>query len=410
MIRNIWLGKTVRQVTRWRGNGGSALPGLMVERIDPKFIGRVLGKLRYGVVVVSGTNGKTTTTKIVVELLEKQGLRVFTNDTGSNFVRGVISAIIQKIGVFGAFEYDVAVLELDEAHAVKFAEVVPIDYSLLLNVQRDQLDRFGEVDHAAKLLEMVASKTRKCVVINREDPRLNKFKAAHVEYFGLTKKLLDTFPSDDDLLSTKRRDVSKLGARVVLRDLSQKKATYEIDGENYEGTLKLKGIYNAYNAAGALALVKVMNPEVENARLILDLAEVESAFGRGESFMVKGCELELLLVKNPSAFQLSIDSFADNDHDFMIAINDGVADGRDVSWLWDVDFGKLKKVALCSGVRAQDMALRLKYDEVETDGVEEDLKKAIRKFVRCSDRPKRIFATYTAMLEIRKILTGKSLS
>ena len=119
---SILLGKTVQKVTRLRGNGGSALPGLVVERTNPNFIKHTLAKLPMGVVVVSGTNGKTTTTKIVSELLAKQGLKVFTNNTGSNFVRGVISAIIKNIKVSGRFDYDIAVLELDEAHAVKFSE------------------------------------------------------------------------------------------------------------------------------------------------------------------------------------------------------------------------------------------------------------------------------------------------
>ena len=174
---SIILGKSVQKVTRLRGNGGSALPGLVIEKTNPNFVKEVLSKLPYGVVVVSGTNGKTTTTKIVTELLQKQGLKVFTNKSGSNFVRGVISAILNNIKVSGKFDYDIAVLELDEAHAVKFCEVVPINYALLLNVQRDQLDRFGEIDHTADLLQKVAAAARKEVVLNREDPRVSKITA-----------------------------------------------------------------------------------------------------------------------------------------------------------------------------------------------------------------------------------------
>ena len=160
---SIILGKAVQKVTRLKGNGGSALPGLVIERTNKNFIKQVLGKLPHGVVVISGTNGKTTTTKIVSELLEKQGLKVFTNKSGSNFVRGVISAILANIKITGKFDFDIAVLELDEAHAVKFAEQVPIDYALFLNVQRDQLDRFGEIDHTAELLQKVATKTQKAI-------------------------------------------------------------------------------------------------------------------------------------------------------------------------------------------------------------------------------------------------------
>ncbi|MDR3298323.1 MAG: MurT ligase domain-containing protein [Candidatus Nomurabacteria bacterium] len=409
MIGSILLGKGIQTATRVRGNGGSALPGLVIERMNPKFVREILGKLKYGVVVISGTNGKTTTTKIVAELLEKQGLKVFTNDTGSNFVRGVISAIVKKISIRGKFGYDIAVLELDEAYAVKFAEIVPIEYVLLLNVQRDQLDRFGEIDHTAKLLEMVAQHSKKAVVINREDPRLREIDVKRPVYFGLSEDLMKLFPPDEDLPEDTGKRSTELPALVRLKKLVKDRATYEIDGKDFSATLKLKGGYNAYNAAGALALVKTILPKSSTEQFIADLSGVESAFGRGESFTVDGVTVELLLVKNPSAFQLSLDSFASDDYDYMIAINDNYADGRDVSWLYNVDFSKLKQVAICAGMRAYDMVLRLKYDEIEVDSVEQDVDKALRQFVGYSGKPKRIFATYTAMLEIRKLMTGKSL-
>ena len=165
------LGKLVRRVSRLRG-GGSALPGLVVEKIDPGFMRRTLSTLPLGVAVVSGTNGKTTTTKMVVELLESQGLKVFTNRTGSNFTRGVAAALLGEVDWRGRLNADVAVLELDEAHAVHFVNQVPPRYSLLLNVLRDQLDRFGEIDKTAQLLEHIAAKTTGTVVLNREDPRV----------------------------------------------------------------------------------------------------------------------------------------------------------------------------------------------------------------------------------------------
>ena len=406
---SILLGKTVQKVTRLRGNGGSALPGLVVERTNPNFIKHTLAKLPMGVVVVSGTNGKTTTTKIVSELLAKQGLKVFTNKTGSNFVRGVISEILADIKLSGKFDYDIAVLELDEAHAVKFCEVCDVDYSLILNVQRDQLDRFGEIDHTAELLQKLAAHTRKAAILNREDPRVSKIQTAHPFYFGLSNELIKEFPSDDNLLESGKVSASKLPARVTLEKLKGQKASYQINHKNYSCELTLKGIYNAYNAAGALALCSIIMDDVDPAEFVEDLAEIASAFGRGESFKINNCEVEVLLVKNPSAFQLSITSFADNKHDYMIAINDNIADGRDVSWLWNVDFSKLKHVEVVSGIRATDMALRLKYDECDVDTVEEDLAKALDIFTKVSNKPKRIFVTYTAMLELRKLISGKSI-
>ena len=407
---SILLGKGIQKVTHLRGGGGSALPGLVVERINPKFIKKILSKLPLGVVVISGTNGKTTTTKIVSELLEKQGLRVFTNNTGSNFVRGVISAILQDIKLNGDFNYDIAVLELDEAHAVKFTEVAPVDYALLLNVQRDQLDRFGEIDHTANLLQKVATATKKTVVLNREDPRVGKITANHADYFGLSDALIKKFPSDDDLIKSTKTKSSDQNASVIFKQLKGNRATYTVGKKDYTVDLKLKGMYNAYNVAGALALCHAVMPEVKIQKLIDELKTIESAFGRGESFTINGKEVELLLVKNPSAFQLSIASFADDDYDFMIAINDKIADGRDISWLWNVDFAQLDQdIKLVAGIRAYDMALRLKYDNIQVDTIIENLEEAVRAFVTDGDKPKRIFATYTAMLEIRKIISGKSI-
>ena len=407
---SIIIGKGIQAITHLRGGGGSALPGLVIERINPKFIKQILSKLPLGVVVISGTNGKTTTTKIVSELLEKQGLKVFTNNTGSNFVRGVISSILQNIKINGKFDYDIAVLELDEAHAVKFTEVAPINYALLLNVQRDQLDRFGEIDYTAKLLQKVASATKNTVILNREDPRISKIEAKNVKFFGLSDALIKKFPSDDDLIVSGNTKSSNQNAEVVFKQLKEQQATYTIGKKDYAVDLKLKGMYNAYNVAGALALCHTIMPDAKVSKFIDDLTEIESAFGRGESFTINGKEVEILLVKNPSAFQLSIASFTDDNHDYMIAINDKIADGRDISWLWNVDFSKLAdKIKLVSGIRAYDMALRLKYDNITAKRVIENLDEAVNAFVSDGEKPKRIFATYTAMLEIRKIISGKSI-
>ena len=168
------IGKCLVFLSRRLGSGhGSALPGLVVEKLSPHFLGRLLAELPEGVVLVSGTNGKTTTTKIVADLLRADGYRVFTNPSGSNFARGVISAAlpVMRRGRLGA---DIAVLELDEAHATHFVAQVKPRYSLLLNVLRDQLDRFGEIDQTARLLSYVAEQTTDVVVLNADDPRLSQ--------------------------------------------------------------------------------------------------------------------------------------------------------------------------------------------------------------------------------------------
>ncbi|WP_332602168.1 Mur ligase family protein [Arthrobacter sp. S2(2024)] len=415
------LGKLVRAVSRLRG-GGSALPGLVVEKIDPGFMQRTLSSLPHGVAVVSGTNGKTTTTKMVVELLESQGLKVFTNRTGSNFTRGVAAALLGEVDWRGRLDADVAVLELDEAHAVHFVNKVPPRYCLLLNVLRDQLDRFGEIDTTALLLQRIAERTTGTVVLNREDPRVARIAGAvsgpEVLYFGLDESLRSTFPNDDDMRAaapetSPRGEVpASPAADVVLRRVGTDDADFEFDGTLVSTHMKLRGVYNIFNAAAALVLARSITGASgrpgDSAKLVKALSEVAPAFGRGESLTVDGQPFELVLVKNPSGFRLGLKSFPAKGYASMIAINDNYADGRDMSWLWDVEFDSLREdgVEVVTGVRAYDMALRLQYDEVHFGSVDTDITAALAEFIRGSaGKPKRVFCTYTAMLAIRRELS-----
>lgn len=406
----ILIGKTVRYIARLRG-GGSALPGLFVERIDPNFVAETLAQLPGGVVLISGTNGKTTTTKMVVQLLESQGMKVFTNRTGSNFVRGVAAALLGEVDSRGKINADIAVLELDEAHAVHFVDRIQPRYSLLLNVMRDQLDRFGEIDATARMLEHIAKATTDVIVLNREDPRVTriaeKINTTTVTYFGLDHTLRSQFPSDDDLHGTAQNITAFPDADVVLTAFKDDSATFTIDTKQVTTTLKLQGIYNIYNAAAALALVRSIKNDIDEPALISALEEITPAFGRGEALVVNGYPLELVLVKNPSGFRLGLQSFSPDGHATMISINDNYADGRDMSWLWDVDFDSLREtgVSELSGTRAYDMALRMQYDDVTVSHVEPNLPTALRHFIAANPTiPKRIYCTYTAMLTLRREL------
>lgn len=467
------IGKAVRAASRLAHGGGSAFPGKIVEQIDPQFLARTLQQLPLGVVLVSGTNGKTTTTRMVASMLESLGLKVFTNPTGSNFTRGVVSSLLAEVSLGGKLDADIAVLELDEAYAVHFVKQVQPDYCLLLNVMRDQLDRFGEIDNTARLLSKAAEATTGTVVLNREDPRIARLAdVAHTEdgvevrYFGLDGSLRSFFPSDDDMCTTvdtassanieiddaaviaktgehaektkNTASAERLPADVTLLAVGDHRASFGIDGETYETGVRLEGVYNLYNAAAALAVVRAVVadaqamflPFEENVtdELLLQVgisqrmidfahsttqamidaaAEVTPAFGRGEVIDVNGSPVELLLVKNPMGFRLSLASFTPEGCDTMIAINDEYADGRDMSWLWDVDFSSLRDtgVAMVSGVRAWDMALRLEYDQVPVNSVNTELEEAVSAFVNANPgTPKHIYCTYTAMLKTRAAL------
>lgn len=415
---SVLLGKTVRFASRLRGGSGSALPGLIVEKIDPNFMARTLNKLPHGVILVSGTNGKTTTTKMVVELLEGQGLKVFTNRTGSNFTRGVAAAILGEVTIGGKLDADIAVLELDEAHAVHFVRSVKPSYSLLLNVMRDQLDRFGEIDHTARLLAKIADATTKGVVLNREDPRVraiaDSLTAKKVGYFGLSPNLRVHFPTDDELHSKSAANIELPAASITLDDFNDKGGTFTVDKTTFDVLLKVRGAYNIFNAAAAIGVVKMIlqsdsDTELDVERLKKTLSQVEPAFGRGESVIVNDQPLDLVLVKNPSGFRLGLNSFSPDGVATMIAINDNYADGRDMSWLWDVEFESLRETGVhtVTGIRGYDMALRLDYDLVEVSTVETNLGRALKKFITDNpETPKRIYCTYTAMLALRRELSA----
>ena len=430
------VGKLVRMISRATNHGGSALPGKVVETLDPGFLARTLGSLPYGVVLISGTNGKTTTTRMVASMLRDAGLRVFTNPTGSNFTRGVVAALVQEMPVFGTkLDADIAVLELDEAYAVHFVNQIKPQYSLLLNVMRDQLDRFGEIDTTAKLLSNVAHATKRVVVLNREDPRISALSkdvlpSCKVKYFGLDESLRSMFPTDDDLHSDLHSDLggdfngdsrNLPHADVVLAKVADNKADFLIDGHRKTTSVKLRGVYNVFNAAAASTIVRAILADAakkdatlakfDDDALMEAISRVTPAFGRGEVIEVNGAPVELVLVKNPIGFRLALASDKPANHDTMIAICDEYADGRDMSWLWDVDFTCFSGTGITcvSGTRAWDMALRLQYDKVASRNVNTNLEEDVKAFVNgdfSSDakNAKRIYCTYTAMLRVRSTL------
>jgi UDP-N-acetylmuramyl tripeptide synthase len=413
-------GKAARAASRLRG-GGSALPGLVVETVDPRFLTHALAGLPRGVVVVTGTNGKTTTTKMLVAILREHGLTVFTNPTGSNFTRGVISSMLAEIPLSGRLRADIAVLELDEAHALKFAAAVKPTHSLLLNVARDQLDRFAEIDHTAKLLAELAEQTTTGVVLNIDDSFVSRIAGrvrdgVTVTYFGVDPSIADRLPElqeadvrfEDEFTPPRPTAVDGL-----LKPHDERSFEVRFGQTERVGPLVLKqrGLAAMINATAAVTAAKaLLAKEFRQSGAVSALERVEPPFGRGEVIDADGQPLELVLVKNPAGFTVALGTYGNAPVTTMVAINDNYADGRDVSWLYDVSFESLRErgVALTSGVRAYDMALRLKYDDVAVDEVEPDLGVALERFLTAyRNEPKRIFCTYTAMMALRRDLATR---
>ncbi|OLT39718.1 Mur ligase [Serinicoccus sp. CNJ-927] len=417
-------GKGARVLSRLRG-GGSALPGLVTERIDPAVLRHTLGSLPRGVVVVSGTNGKTTTTKMLVALLRAHGLRVFSNPTGSNFTRGVISSMLGEVGLRGRLAADVAVVELDEAHALHFSAQVPPTHALLLNVARDQLDRFAEIDHTARLLTTLAEQTTEGVVLNADDSFISRIRSrvatgVAVGWFGVDPSIADRLPElqeadvrPEDEGGAVLGEQERASAALLLPAEGGQDFTVRFPGGQDVGPVRLRqrGLAAMINATAATAMARhLLGEDFRATDAGAALARVAPPFGRGEVVDAGGSPLELVLVKNPAGFTVALGTYGAEPVATMVAINDNYADGRDVSWLYDVSFESLRDrgVALTSGVRGWDMALRLRYDGVDVGDVEPDLDVALDRFLReAAGEPMRIFCTYTAMMHLRRRLAER---
>lgn len=415
----VLAGKAARSAARLRG-GGSALPGLVVERIDPAFLAHALSGVSGGILVVTGTNGKTTTTKMLAALMRAHGKRVFTNPTGSNFTRGVISSMLGEVALSGRIEADVAILELDEWHALQFAKVVKPTHALLLNVARDQLDRFAEIDTTARLLASLADQTTTGVVLNRDDSFVARIKGQlragiSVRYFGVDPAVADDLPPlheadvrfDDDFSAP-----HPTPADGLLHPHSERRFSVQF-GEGSVGPVELRqrGLAAMINATAAMTTARMLlGDDFDEARALEALAAVTPPFGRGEVIDAGGHPLELVLVKNPAGFTVALGTYGAEPVTTMIAINDDYADGQDVSWLYDVSFESLRTqgVALTSGVRAYDMALRLDYDDVRVEAIIPDLEEGLETFLAAyPSQPRRIFCTYTAMMRLRRLLAAR---
>ncbi|MGO3135557.1 MAG: MurT ligase domain-containing protein [Agrococcus casei] len=398
-------GKLAFGALRIMGRSGNALPGLIVERVFPRYFAKALSRLPHGVIVVSGTNGKTTTTKMIATMLAKKH-RVVTNDTGSNFVRGAIGALVQQSSWGGRLDGDVAVFELDEAHAVKFVEKYAPQHVLLLNVSRDQLDRFGEIDYTASLLAKVAKAATASVTLNSDDERLAALAGelqVPVHWFALSEPMQQLFPTDEELYNEVETQPVREGADAVLQqyDAASGHTVIDFAGDVRQLTLRTTGDHNAQNAAAAA--VASMRVGLSVDEVCAGLEVVEPAFGRGQSYRIAGRDVTMHLVKNPAGFRQSLQAgLAESPDRACIIINDADADGRDMSWLWDVQFDALREAGIpvtTGGVRAADMAVRLKYSGVDVGSAVSELESVVDAAVQATPAGGRltVFASYTAM-------------
>ncbi len=442
----LFAGRMATGLSRRLGRGGgTVIAGHVVPRIDPTALRTVTRRLRHGSLLVSGTNGKTTTTRLISHILEQGAIHAMHNRAGANLVTGLVSAVVAQTTLGGWPQADVGLFEVDEATVPAALREIRPRAVLLTNIFRDQLDRYGEVHFVADLWEkairhLPADTT---LVLNADDPLVATLGRGHLDgaiYFGVGDASVG---SNDPPHASDARICPACGTAFAYAvhfyghlgqyacpgcGLARPAATVEATSVTLHGdrgsdvtfqtplgtittTLSLPGLYNVYNALAATAVCLTMGLPL--ATIQAGLESFTAAFGRLERIQVGNRELFLALVKNPVGFGEVLRTILSDEHErsIIIAINDNFADGTDISWLWDVDFEKLEghvKTVVCVGTRAEDMAVRLKYANIPADRiiVESNPRRAVALALERSVPGETIYVlpTYTAMLEVREVL------
>jgi UDP-N-acetylmuramyl tripeptide synthase len=447
------LARATGALSRRSGRGGgTTLPGRLLLRLAPDAISRLGAQLQGGSVIVSATNGKTTTAGMLAAALRAAGRVPVHNRAGSNMTWGVATALLEQRGEEGLFE-------VDEAWLPRIAAELNPRLIVLGNLFRDQLDRYGELEHLAdewaELVAALAGQTG--FALNADDPLIADLgrdrdlaRRSGVTYFGIDDpsqalpELQHAFDAKHcrrcgALYVYERAFVGHLGhyscprchadrpradvaaTRIGLDGMRGSRVTVRAPEGEIELRLPLPGLYNVYNALAALTAALRLGIPLERAASAL--GEMEAVFGRVETIEVDGKAVSILLIKNPAGANevlrtLLLEEAASGDRgglDLWIALNDGIADGRDISWIWDADFellaGQVRHVA-CAGTRAAEMAVRLKYAGLPQEAitVEEAIDRSLDRAVAEAGGSLFALPTYTALLELRGLLAKRGLA
>jgi len=442
----LWAGKATATLSRaLRRGGGTTLPGDVARLIDRRILTSLVRGLPQGSIVVTGTNGKTTTAALLRHILQASGQRPVANQAGANLIYGVTAAVINDTGWDAQSPATVGLFEIDEASLPRLVDETSPRTIVVTNLFRDQLDRYGELETTAGHIRRALTQGPEgmTAVLNGDDPMVAALGDGlpRVVYAGLEDAALlrpelshgadakfcprcgSAFifegvyfghvgryrcPTGD--FTRPAPDVRATSVRISGMEHTQLEVT---DGsEKVSVDVPLSGLYNAYNVVLAMAGARAMG--ISLARSSAALSSFTPAFGRMEKTVIHGRDAILLLAKNPTGFNEVLRTSIEfgGARSFLIALNDRIADGQDVSWIWDVDFEQLKAVArhiVVSGDRALDLRVRLKYAEIPAQNIEviSGWAEALNRAATATPLGETLFVlpTYTAMLELRAVLT-----
>jgi len=446
------LARAAGALSRLQGGGATSVPGKVLMRLEPKAIGALGARLPRGSVLVSATNGKTTTTAMAAGILEQAGVALVYNQAGANMAGGIATTLLAAARTHGEISGELGLFEVDELWLASLTEQLRPRAILLGNLFRDQLDRYGELDAIADSWAQTLDRSDARLVLNADDPQIADLgrERPGALYFGVQDDSL-AMPGMAHAADAKhcsrcgapyvfdaiylghlghyhcascgreRPQPTVLATDVSLQGVRSASFTLHTPSGEAEIRLELPGLYNVYNALAAAALAVAL--ELPLASTVAGLSGTRAAFGRAETVSVcfdgvaGGRALQILLVKNPAGANEVLRTLAlePGEHDLLGVLNDNIADGRDVSWIWDADFellaGRIRRVT-CSGTRAPELAVRLKYAGIDSDRirVQPDLPLALRQAT--ADRPEQpapLYAlpTYTAMLSLRELLVAR---
>lgn len=410
----ILIGRAARSlIRRLRPGGGSALPGLILSKIAPGLLAKTLNGFPDGLVVVTGSAGKSTTTKMLVAIAREHGKAVFTNPSTANIAQGFFSAIIERSNIFGRIDGDVAILEMDEGHAAEITARVNPRQSTILNVLEDQLDRFVDPVVVREKLAQVASRTTGTVLLNADDQNTvligqglnHEGKNKSISWFGISEKLIDAAKHGLGAAPTYLPDLARPIVSGEIVSVVGTDASAVLDGQLAEFSLPNRGLHYALDSIAALASANSYLAENFDLRLAARvLSELPPVFARGEIAQVDGEDVEFILVQNPMSFQLNLDNLSTKPEQIMVAIG---RDVHDPSWLWTVDMSNLSHADVVSGYNFAEIALRLTYAGVPIGEVDGDLESALEKFFalpKPGTGMKTVIFSADAMRRTRRIL------
>jgi len=441
----ILTGKLAAKLSRVCGYGGSSFPGLLARLFCPGALKKLAAQVRKGIIVVTGTNGKTTTVNMITGVLQEAGFKTISNREGANMISGITTSFIMNSIASGKIDCDYAVIEVDEASIPEVLDNLSPRLVVLTNFFQDQLDRYWELGKVIGIIrDSLLGQSQTTLVLNADDPLVAQFHRTTclpVYYFGLaadkntgkrdpTAREARLCPFCGSLLVYNYCHYGQLGA-YSCPDCGFKRPKPQVEameaGEEgvysltYPGSMvpsiaalemQTQGLHNVYNALAAFSVSILLGVNLQT--ILGGLRKYRPAIGRMENFRHGNNQVYLNLVKNPTGFNQGLETLCEDRGagDVLIVLNDNFADSRDISWIWDVNFEMLAarqkhlQCFICSGLRGEEVALRLKYAGIPTGKIvaNASMNQAVRAVLGGNRGSTYIFSTYTALRPVHKII------